>query len=552
MKKIILLNLIASLFLINCKKPADGKNSLIDLVIEPKGPNCLNGGYKLLTGLDINNDNTLQQDEINNTKYVCNGIDGKTTLISVVSESEGSNCPTGGYKLNSGVDLNANGTLDLAEIATSQYICNGLTGSNSLVSIVAEPVGLNCTTGGYKMSAGTDLNKNGILDSVEITSSKYVCNGLTGNNSLVTLLVEPAGPNCSTGGYKLNTGIDLNKNNKLDLAEITNSQYICNGLTGSNSLISVIAEPAGVNCATGGYKLSSGTDADRNGTLQGSEVENTQYVCNGANGLHYLIGIVSESSGQNCLYGGYRFNTGLDMNNDGLLGESEIMQSNYICHNAPSLSHGLIAHWPFNNTGADVSGNGHNAILNNLIATTDRFGHSASAYQFNGFSSYAMVADKPALRLNRTDFTLNAWVKLNSYNSSYGFHIFSKREVGLNNGWAWSVSGQLGKPVGVITYGPGGGSINAWGTAVVGLNNWHMVTSVYFNDTGKLKIYVDGVLDTIITNISTANGAITTALSIGKDSSMNDYYLNGAMDDVRVYGRSLNIYEIQHLYNKEY
>jgi hypothetical protein len=334
LKKVILLPLFICLFLVNCKKPKDGEKALIDLIIEQKGTNCPNGGYKVLTGLDLNDDNTLQENEIQNIKYICNGLDGKTTLMSVVNEPAGTNCATGGYKINSGVDMNSNGTLEGVEIANSQYVCNGLPGSNSLVSITTESAGLNCPTGGYKLNSGTDLNKDGVLDASEITSSKFICNGLTGSNSLVSLLTEPAGANCSTGGYKLNTGIDLNNNNTLDLAEITNSQYLCNGLTGSNSLISVVAEPAGVNCANGGYKVNTGVDVNKNGTLESIEVQSSKYICNGVNGLHYLVGVVVEPSGPTCIFGGYRFNTGLDLNNNRVLENNEIMKSDFICNNA--------------------------------------------------------------------------------------------------------------------------------------------------------------------------------------------------------------------------
>src|SRR5699024_4716467 len=95
---------------------------------------------------------------------------------------------------------------------------------------------------------------------------------------------------------------------------------------------------------------------------------------------------------------------------------------------------------------------------------------------------------------------------------------------------------------------PGGGNINAWGASVVGLNNWHMVTSVYTYSSGQLSIYVDGVLDTTASGIPTANGAITAALNIGRDSSLDEYYLHGTLDDLRIYDRALNTYEIQQLY----
>ncbi len=49
------------------------------------------------------------------------------------------------------------------------------------------------------------------------------------------------------------------------------------------------------------------------------------------------------------------------------------------------------------------------------------------AYHFDGSTSYISVPDSVSLRLNNTDFTLNAWIKLDSYNSSYLSTIISKR-----------------------------------------------------------------------------------------------------------------------------
>lgn len=54
----------------------DGKKSLVDLVVEPKGENCSSGGLKITSGIDLNNNNILDLSEIQNTKFVCNGTDG--------------------------------------------------------------------------------------------------------------------------------------------------------------------------------------------------------------------------------------------------------------------------------------------------------------------------------------------------------------------------------------------------------------------------------------------------------------------------------------------
>ena len=58
------------------------------------------------------------------------------------------------------------------------------------------------------------------------------------------------------------------------------------GAAGLDAVTATAAEPAGADCETGGTKLTSGIDVNRNGTLDPGEVNNaaTRYVCNGAKG----------------------------------------------------------------------------------------------------------------------------------------------------------------------------------------------------------------------------------------------------------------------------
>ena len=59
------------------------------------------------------------------------------------------------------------------------------------------------------------------------------------------------------------------------------------GSNGKNALVKTTAETAGANCTTGGIKVESGLDSDGNGTLDAGEITSTRYVCNGLAGLGY-------------------------------------------------------------------------------------------------------------------------------------------------------------------------------------------------------------------------------------------------------------------------
>lgn len=127
--------------------------------------------------------------------------------------------------------------------------------------------------------------------------------GPSGENSLIKTTVENAGQNCRTGGIKIETGIDANRNNILDQNEVQTTQYLCNGLEGSNSLVNSSIVPPGADCVDGGIKLDIGVDLNRNGLLEQDEIQSTRYICNGSDGItvdqvrFQLISLVALSSG---------------------------------------------------------------------------------------------------------------------------------------------------------------------------------------------------------------------------------------------------------------
>jgi len=60
--------------------------------------------------------------------------------------------------------------------------------------------------------------------------------GLDGFNSIISTEIELAGENCEAGGVKINYGKDINGNDVLENSEVENSEYICNGQDGTLDL----------------------------------------------------------------------------------------------------------------------------------------------------------------------------------------------------------------------------------------------------------------------------------------------------------------------------
>lgn len=152
-------------------------------------------------------------------------------LVSLVRITQGkfeANCENGGSKIETGLDENLNGLLDTNEISSSNYICNGINGDNVLIKTTEIPKSINCENGGYLLEIGQDLNKDQILNDSEINSTLYICHGIDKKNSLINIINENPGKNCKNGGFKIEIGIDTNSNGFLNKEEVTQTKYICN------------------------------------------------------------------------------------------------------------------------------------------------------------------------------------------------------------------------------------------------------------------------------------------------------------------------------------
>jgi len=108
------------------------------------------------------------------------GPTGINSLVITADEQPGASCPSGGQKIEIGLDANRNGTLETSEIQLTKYLCNGSNGLTSLVNTTAISRGSDCVDGGIKLEVGVDINGNGLLESQEVQSTRFICNGADG------------------------------------------------------------------------------------------------------------------------------------------------------------------------------------------------------------------------------------------------------------------------------------------------------------------------------------------------------------------------------------
>ena len=200
----------------------------------------------------------------------------------------------------------------------------------------------------------------------------------------------------------------------------------------------------------------------------------------------------------------------------------------------------LVAEYNFSGDAIDTSPFENDGLVNNAIASTDRFGFASNAYDFSGAEG-VWVANSAA---HNSDYaTISFWVKVNELPISGEVFLLS------NGGWQerWKISlPSHGKPV--FTTHSGGAccsDMDSGDTNELVVGEWRHVVMVH--DGTKDIIYMNGVQ----VNDKDVAGTLdptTHPFGIGYDPIDNQGFFNGSLDDIQLYNEALSATEIADLY----
>ena len=160
--------------------------------------------------------------------------------------------------------------------------------------------------------------------------------GTAGAASDVVVRTEAASPqDCGAGGTVVLSGLDADRDGTLEDSEVQQRTTVCNepSPTPPPVLVRVAGEPAGERCPDGGSVVLSGPDLNGNGVLDDSEVVASDVVCRES----LLTRMESEPPGEHCPGGGILFFVGRDTDGDGTLSDTEVEWTTYECSNVISL-----------------------------------------------------------------------------------------------------------------------------------------------------------------------------------------------------------------------
>jgi hypothetical protein len=197
-----------------------------------------------------------------------------------------------------------------------------------------------------------------------------------------------------------------------------------------------------------------------------------------------------------------------------------------------------IAELPFNETSGttanDVSGNGWNGTLTG--GATWATGNSGNAVDLNGTNGYVALpagvvsnADKVTIATWVNLDTVSNWTRIFDFGSGTSKYMFLSPLDGDN----------------VIRFEIKNGSAvkTVTGTAPLATGGWHHVAVTLDGATGT--IYVDGQkVGSGGVNIRPSQLGVTTQNWIGRSQFSADPYLDGRVDEFRIYNRALSAEEV--------
>jgi hypothetical protein len=202
----------------------------------------------------------------------------------------------------------------------------------------------------------------------------------------------------------------------------------------------------------------------------------------------------------------------------------------------------LLANYLFNETSgtsaSDASGNGKTAILSGT--TTWATGKNGNGLGLGGTNGYASLPSGIVSGL--TNFTISSWVKVNALSDWTRIFDFGTG----TNAYMFLTNNVPGAGLRFAITASGNGSEQRINAAALPTGVWKHVAVTWSGNTAIL--YVDGaeVARNSAMTLNPSSLGTTTLNYIGK-SQWSDPYLNGTIDDFRIYNRALSATEVASL-----
>ena len=215
------------------------------------------------------------------------------------------------------------------------------------------------------------------------------------------------------------------------------------------------------------------------------------------------------------------------------------------------ISSELEVYLPFNVDAEDQSGFDNDVIMRGPVSTDGRLGGADKAYEFDGYDDYIEVQDLGI----KEDLTLSAWVFFNNLEGGQRQGIISKgyqSSAVTYRSYSLYVNNDTEVVFAVSSHSYnfiGGTLVSNAALSAFSEETWHHIAAV-FSAGESMKIYIDGVEKSgdLIGTVPAAIAVNSIPELIGMDGETGGF-LDGKIDEVRIYSRALSDSDIGCLYD---
>jgi len=216
----------------------------------------------------------------------------------------------------------------------------------------------------------------------------------------------------------------------------------------------------------------------------------------------------------------------------------------------------LVALWHFNNDSSqsendsyvyDWTGNGYDLNCTNCPDNIESRFKGGLAFEYPDSEFF----QAPTMHtLNMNDFTVSVWMKIPEEAITDDMYVVSQNYYCDVVDDFWSI-GPTNDPgyVGEVRWDVGDtGTIRAYSDDLINDSEWHHLVGV--RNSTHVYIFMDGKLKD-----STADGSmnllnVETPVTVGGSTCSSPKYINGTIDEVAIWNRSLSAQEVLNLYDK--
>jgi hypothetical protein len=231
-------------------------------------------------------------------------------------------------------------------------------------------------------------------------------------------------------------------------------------------------------------------------------------------------------------------------------------QKKAVLGSTTAVPNGLVGYWRmdaadvFGTTLADRSGSGINGTLANVSTVR---GAVAQAGSFNGTTSKVSFSNGGFFNFGSNNFTICFGLSLGSTaaQASAVSSVFSANyaiDFAVNSDNAGTL--YPGGYTFLVSQNTGATGIYFNNTNnVIPIGKWTHVCTMRTSAT-TLNVYRNGIADTPTATGGTFSGSIVpwTYLELGNRADIGGWFMNGLLDDVRIYNRALSSAEVSDIY----